>query len=370
MARKSHEFDPLVETARGFRFPPDRAMRSGFLVQHSIISGGARAVKRCVPFLILLTTLLVATVVACASPAVAPVQTPAPATATLAPSTAVPADFPVTLTDDLGRKVTVLALPQRIVSLAPSNTETLFAVGAGDQVVGVTEYCNYPPEAQTREIVGGFSAKTISVEKVVSLEPDLVFSVGELQRPVINALDQIGVPVFALDPGNFQEVYESIEIVGQLTGHETEAAEVVADMKARMTAVTEKIRAIPEDERPTVFYEVWHEPLMTAGPATFIGQLIELAGGENIFADVNEEYPQVSAETVIQRAPDVILGPDSHGEELTAEKIKKRPGWEDIDAVQEGRIYLVDGDIVSRSGPRLVDALETIARDLQPDLFQ
>lgn len=318
----------------------------------------------------LLTTLLVATMAACAPPAAAPAQTPAPPTGTPAPPTAMPADFPVTRTDDMGREITVSALPQRVISLAPSNTEILFAVGAGDQVVGVTEFCNYPPEAQTRETVGGLSAKTISIEKIVSLEPDLVFSVGELQRSVIEALDQAGIPVFALDPEGIDGVYKNIEMVGRLTGHEAEAANVVTEMKDRIAAVTEKTQAIPEDERPAVFYEVWHEPLMTAGPTTFIGKLIELAGGENIFAGVSEEYPQVSAETIVQHDPEVILGPDSHAEELTAEKIKARPGWEDIEAVQEGRIYLVDGDMVSRPGPRLVDILEVIAQDFHPDLFR
>ncbi|MFQ5856518.1 MAG: ABC transporter substrate-binding protein [Anaerolineae bacterium] len=320
--------------------------------------------------LAMLTTLLVGTVTACVPPAAAPMFTPEPSTATLGPSTATLADFPVTLSDDLGREVTVAALPQRVISLAPSNTEILFALGAGDQVVGVTEFCNYPPEAQNREKIGGFSAKTISLEKIVSLEPDLVFSAGQPQQPVIEALEQAGIPVFALDPEGLEGVYENIETAGQLTGHEAEAAEVVAEMKDRVAAVTEKTQAIPEAERPTVFYEVWHEPLMTAGPTTFIGELIELAGGKNIFADVNEEYPQVSAETIIQRDPDVILGPDSHGEELTADKIEARPGWGDIHAVQEGRIYLVNGDIVSRPGPRLADTLEDIARALHPDLFR
>lgn len=320
--------------------------------------------------LVFLIVLLAGSVAACVAPGAASVQTSAPPTATSDLDTPPPADFPVTLTDDLGQEVTISAQPERIVSLAPSNTEILFAVGAGDQIVGVTEYCNYPPEAQEREKIGGFSAKTISVEKIVSLEPDVVFSAGAIQQPVIEALGQAGIPVFAFDPEGVEGVYENIKLAGRLTGHADEAANVVSEMKERIGAVTEKTQAIPEDERPTVFYEVWHEPLMTAGPTTFIGRLIELAGGKNIFADVIEEYPQVSAETIVQQNPDVILGPDSHGEQLTPEKIEARPGWADIAAVQAGRIYLIDGDIVSRPGPRLADALETIARDLHPDLFQ
>ena len=344
--------------------------------------------KRQILSLVLLTVLLILAIAAC-TPAAAPTPlpptdtpvppspTPVPPTATAVPPsptpvppTATPAAFPVTLTDDLGREVTVPARPQRLVSLAPSNTEILFAIGAGDQVVGVTEYDNYPPEAQTREKVGGFSAKTISIEKIVALKPDLVFSAGSIQQPVIEALEQAGIPVFALDPQGLEGVYANIEAAGRLTGHQAEAAKLIADMKARVAAVTEKTQALPEDQRPTVFYEVWHEPLMTAGPKTFIGELIALAGGRHLFADVEEDWPQVSSEEVVKRNPDVILGPDSHGDELTPEKIAARPGWKTIRAVQEGRIYLINGDIVSRPGPRLVDALEQIARALHPELFK
>lgn len=318
--------------------------------------------------LALLTALLLTVGASCAAPPATPISGAAPPDSS-APPTATLAGFPITVTDDLDREVTVNTKPQRIVSLSPSNTEILFAAGAGDQVVGVTEYCNFPPEAQERETIGGFSAKTISVEKIVFLEPDLVFSASAIQQPVIDALEQAGITTFAFDPEGVEGVYENIGAAGQLTGHETEAGEVVAEMKQRLAAVRDEVDAIPDDERPTVFYEVWHEPLMTAGPTTFIGRLIELAGGENIFADVAEEYPQISTETVIQRDPDVILGPDSHGEELTSEKIEARVGWASIQAVQDGRIYLVDGDMVSRPGPRLAVVLEDIAQDLYPDLF-
>lgn len=320
--------------------------------------------------LALLTILLIGPASAGLPLAAAPVGSPTSAITTSPLPAATSSKFPVTLTDDLGRKITVLALPKRIVTLAPSNTEILFAVGAGARVVGVTRSCNYPPEAQRRAKIGGFSAKTISVEKIVALKPDLVFSAGKMHQPVIEALEQAGIPVVAFAPKRFEGVYKNIETAGRLTGREAEAAKLVTEMKARVAAVTKKTRAISGGDRQTVFYEVWHEPLITAGPATFIGQLIELAGGKNIFADVNEDYPQVSAETVVRRNPAVILGPDSHGEELTVEKIRTRPGWGGIKAAQTGRIYLVNGDIVSRPGPRLVKALEIIARLLHPGLFR
>jgi iron complex transport system substrate-binding protein len=323
-----------------------------------------------------LAALLVAAVTACA-PAQAPTPTPTLPTsalvspeATPVPATATLALFPLTLTDDLGREVTVSALPQRIVSLAPSNTEVLFAVGAGDQVVGVTEYCNYPPEVQNLEQVGGFSAKTISVEKIVALEPDLVLSVGEIQQPVIEALEQVNITVVALDPDTFDDVYASVGLVGRLSGHEEEAAQVMVEMKDLVAFVTERIATIPQEERLRVYWEVFDEPRMTAGPSTFQGQLIELAGGINIFADVTENYPQINDEEVIERNPAVIMGADTMGDKLTIDRVAQRSGWDQVDAVQNGRIHLFDGDMVSRAGPRLVQALEAMAKALYPDKFE
>jgi iron complex transport system substrate-binding protein len=276
--------------------------------------------------------------------------------------------FPLTLTDDLGREVTVEAEPERIVSLLPSNTEILFAIGAGDQVVGVTSYCNYPEEATTREQVGGITNKSLSVETIVALEPDLVLASGS-QDEIIPTLEEAGLIVIALKPATFDDIFANIEMVGQATGHADQATVLTADLRSRVEAVSTKINTIPADSRPTVFYEVWHDPLMTAGPKTFIGQLIELAGGKSIFDEVSEDWPQVSAEVILTRNPDVILGPDSHGEELTVEKISARTGWANITAVQNEQIYILDGNAISRPGPRIVDMLEEVARDLYPDLF-
>jgi iron complex transport system substrate-binding protein len=314
----------------------------------------------------LMTTVILLTIATSCGPTPAPQPISTPAL----PPTPEPAAFPLTITDNLGRDVTVETKPQRIISLAPSNTEILFAIGAGDQVVGITTYCNYPPEAQDREQIGGFSAKTISVEKIVALEPDLVFSVGEIQRPAIEALGQVDITVVALDPNDFDEVYATIELMGRLTGHEQEAAQIVADMKARVAAVRERVATIPEEERLTVFWETYDEPLMTVGAASFTHQLIELAGGVNIFADLTETYPQVNAEEVVKRNPAVIMGADSMGDKLTTELVGQRPGWGQVQAVQDGRIHLFNGDMVSRTGPRLAQVLEEMARALYPDVFE
>jgi iron complex transport system substrate-binding protein len=312
-------------------------------------------------FSIIAVTLLTMTTACGPAPTQPPSYTPT--------STLELAAFPLTLTDDLGREVTVEARPQRIVSLAPSNTEILFAVGAGEQVVGVTTYCNYPQEAQTREQIGGFSVETISVETIIALEPDLVLSAGRIHETVSDALERAGITVYAVGAETFDQVYASIEAIGQITGHDEEANNLVAQMKERMAAVESVVAGIPDEERPTVFWETWDDPLMTAGPTTFAGQMIEKGRGVNLFADVTKPYAEISIEEVIQRNPDVIMGPDTHGEALTADLVATRPGWETIKAVQDGRIYVFDGDITSRAGPRIVDGLEMIARALHPDRF-
>jgi len=313
----------------------------------------------------LMTTVALLTVAAACGPA----PTQPPNHPTTQPPKLELAAFPLTLTDDLGREVTVETKPRRIVSLAPSNTEILFAVGAGEQVVGVTTYCNYPQEAGDREQIGGFSAETISVEKIIVLKPDLVLPVGKLHETVIEALEQAGVTVYAVDAETFDQVYASIEDIGQMTGYNEEATDLVAQMKERVAAVESVVAEIPDGERPNVFWETWDDPLMTAGPTTFAGQMIEKGGGVNLFADVTKRYSEISIEEVIKRNPDVIMGPDTHGEALTADQIATRPGWETVKAVQDGRIYVMDGDITSRAGPRIVDGLEMIAHALHPDRF-
>ncbi|MBN1449458.1 MAG: cobalamin-binding protein [Anaerolineales bacterium] len=278
--------------------------------------------------------------------------------------------WPMTLTDGLDREITLEKAPERIISLSPSNTEVIFAAGAGNLVVGDTEYCDYPEEAKAITKVGGFSATTISVETIVSLNPDLVFAGDADHQTVIDALEAAGVTVYSVKANTFEDVYANLALIGKLTGNEAVAAQVVDGMKARIAAVEEKVATVPPEERPTVFWEIWDEPLMTSGPNTFSAQLIEIAGGVNIFPDLTEDYPQISVEEVVSRNPDVIMGPDTHGDKLIAEQLAARPGWEEITAVKDGRIYLIDGNTSSRPGPRLADALEVIAASLYPDLFE
>ncbi len=316
--------------------------------------------KKNIPFTLLLIALLFLTACGQAVPASSPASDAADAPASTA-------DFPVTLTDDQNRSVTLETKPQRIVSLLPSNTEILFAVGAGDQVVGVTSYCNYPKEAASREQVGGITNKSISIEAIVALEPDLILA-SDSHDQIVPLLEEAGLTVMVLNPATFDDIFDNVELVGRATGHAQQAETLTNELRQRLKTVESRVESAAD--RPTVFYEVWYDPLMTAGPNTFIGQLITLAGGENIFANVEEDWPQVSAEVVIERNPEVILGPTSHAEALTIDKINARASWEGISAIQNERIHMLDGDAVSRPGPRIVDMLEETARYLHPDLFE
>lgn len=273
--------------------------------------------------------------------------------------------YPLTLTDSVGRQVTLDAPPQRIVSLAPAHTEILWAIGAGDQQVGRTEFCNYPPEVASIEVVGQYTPDTISVEKIVELDADLV--VGDsLHQEMAATFESLGIPFFVLVPLELRGLYADILKLGLLTDHVTEAAQVVVDMEARVSAVVFKLaEEVPAAERKTFFYEVWNDPLMTAGPSTFLSEIVTTAGGVNIFADLTDAYPTVSAEAVIERNPDVIVG----GSFIDPEGIAAREGWDAITAVAENAIYPLNDDIMQRPGPRMAEAVELVAQALYPDVF-
>lgn len=280
-----------------------------------------------------------------------------------------PEPYPQTHTDVLGRVVTIESRPEAIVSLAPSVTEILFAVGAGSQVIGRTEYDNFPAEVESLPTIGGFTSDSISIETILELEPDLVVGGASGQVEVAEALEETGITVFVVEPESVNDILGTIQTLGDITGHPVEAEALLAELISRIAAVTDVVGDIPADERVTLFYEVWHEPLMTATGSTFTGEVIQLAGGVNIFGELEESYPTISAEQIVELNPDAIVGPSSHSDQLSVELIAERPGWENLTAVQEASVYIVDGDIVSRPGPRVVDALELIAAAIYPELF-
>jgi len=296
-------------------------------------------------FVLLTLTLLLS--------ACAPAQTPAPA---------------ASFTDGLGRAVTLPKTPQRIISLAPSNTEILFAVGAGAQVIGRDDFSDYPESAKALPSMGGLG--NYNNEQMVALKPDLVL-LAEINTPEqVKTLESLGLTVYYLNnPKTLEEMYGNLEIVAQLTGHATETATLIQSLKARVAAVDAKIA--PLSSRLSVFYELDStDPAKpwTAGKGTFITLLLDRAGGTNIAADL-DQYPQMSLEQIVAADPAfIILGDSMWG--VTVESVGQRPGWENLSAVKNGKVFPFDDNTISRPGPRLVDGLEALAKLLRPELFK
>lgn len=303
---------------------------------------------------LLFITLLMILLAACV-PQAAPLLTPTPAT--------------LNVTDGLGRNLSLNGPAQHVVSLAPSNTEILFAIGAGNQVVGRDQLSDFPEAAKKATDIGS-TFDALNTEKIVSLKPDLVLA-AEINTPEqVKQLEDLGLTVYYLkNPTTLEGMYKNLEIVAQLTGHEQEAVTLTESLKKRVAAVDEKIA--PISSRPSVFYELdGTDPAKpyTAGKGTFITQLIERAGGHNIAADI-DGYPQLSLEQVVAADPAfIILGDSAYG--VTPESIAARPGWDKLSAVKNDKVLPFDDNLVSRPGPRLVDALEQLARLMRPDLFK
>jgi iron complex transport system substrate-binding protein len=274
----------------------------------------------------------------------------------------------VSAADALGRRVILAAPARRIVSLSPEATETLFAVGAGKLMAGDTSYCDYPPEALDLPKVGGFSADTISVEKIVALRPDLVVTAGALQQGVEAALVKLGIPLFAYLPKSFAAIEEEMRGLGILAGTGERGVAAASALRATLARVRALTASLAASRRPAVFWEVYGEPLMTCGADSFPHQVIELAGGRDIFSDIPGPWPVVSSEEVLRRAPQIILSPDDMGDKLDQVKLASRPGWAAMPAVRDGKIFLLPADLVSRASPRIADGVLAALKALHPEL--
>ncbi len=287
--------------------------------------------------------------------------------ASCAPAGASPKQSAIQITDQLGRVVKLDKVPQRIVSLAPSNTEILFALGLGDKVVGVTTYCDYPPEAKEKPKIGGFS--TPDIEKIVVAAPDLVVAASIHAKTVIPQLESRGLKVLVLAPKTVDDVVQAIDLAGDATGTQASADKLVANMQSRIKRVAGLVAALPSDARPRVFYVVWQDPLMTVGADTLQGQLIEMAGGKNIFGELSG-YPTVDLEAVLQRQPQVIIAGVGHGsgQDALLQWARSEPRLKDTEARQQGKVLEIDANIISRAGPRIADGLEEMLRLVHPDL--
>ncbi len=276
--------------------------------------------------------------------------------------------FPMQITDDLGRLVTIKEAPQRIVSLAPAITETLFALGLGDKLVGVTNYCDYPAEAKTKPKVGGFS--TPSAELVVAAKPDLVLAT-KINESYVPQLEQAGLTVVTIESLNLPQVLENIQLIGQVTGASEAANNLTADMQKRIDSITTKVSRLPDEQKPAVYFEIWPDPITTGGSKSFVNSLITMAGGKNIAGDVEQDWVNLSPEMVLARDPKVAIL-CHHGSSLqTVEEFKSRKGWGQVSAIKNNRIGLVsDENTVVRTGPRVIEGFEYIAKLIHPDLIK
>ncbi|MEE8470854.1 MAG: ABC transporter substrate-binding protein [Dehalococcoidia bacterium] len=292
--------------------------------------------------ILLLVLALIAAVSACAQPA------------------------PGAVVDNQGREIHLQSIPVRIVSHVPSITETLFALGLGDRVVGVSDHGDFPEEAANKPKVGGYF--TPSIEKIVALNPDLVLTDGHPAD--IAQLDGLGIPYIVLEPEDIDELLSNIELLGAITGSEKSASELRSDMEEHIDAVVSMVKDAP---RPRVFYildatdptKPW-----TAGPGSFVDDLLSLAGGENVAGEAQGPWIQFSLEELVASDPEIILVDSMHGTAvMSLEQMKEHDAWREITAVKEDRIGLIDGDLVNRHGPRIVQGLEEMARIIHPELF-
>jgi iron complex transport system substrate-binding protein len=277
--------------------------------------------------------------------------------------------FPLTITDDAGISATFSASPRRIVSLNPGLTEITFALGAGDRLVGVDTYSDYPPAASAvQPRLTTYPAP--SIETIVGLQPDVVLSLAERDDDLAQIRRQ-GIPVLKLFPKDFDATVQTIATLGRLYGASDVAAMLGADMLARRDAV---VAAVADAPRPRVYEELdasTPDKPFVAGPNGFYGQLLDLAGGANIFGDLPADAGQVGAESILERDPEIIILTDSDlpFNPQTPEMVAARPGWQTVTAVQNGAIYAVPAALYSTPGPRLVQGLEELARLLHPDRF-
>jgi iron complex transport system substrate-binding protein len=281
----------------------------------------------------------------------------------------------VTVVDDSGTEIGLDAYPETIISLAPSITEIIYAINAGDLVVGVTDFDNYPLDfaalIQEGEMTSVGSFNNPNLEVIASLDPDLILATGGVLGETITTLRDMGYIVVVLDPTTVDEVIDNIELAGKITNKNDEALTIINDITSRINAV-EAIVATA-DSIPTVYYEVWYDPtsLWTAGALAWQHELIEISGGVNLFEDQDLEYFLSSAEAVIERNPDIMIVPEEHGVNFwgSFDDIKDRPGWESIHALQNDKIYDIDSDLLARAGPRIAETIETLAAVFHPELF-
>ena len=294
----------------------------------------------------------------------------APQTRDMLPQPSGAISFPLEITDQAGKVVRIEKEPEKIVSLAPSNTEIVYALELQDKLVGVTTYCDYPEAAQQKAKIGGFI--NVDIEKVVAMEPDLVLAANVHTNEITPGLERLGITVLTIDPKTIDDVLLAIDLVGIALGHREAAASVTAEMDNHIKAVTSKTAELSDAQRMRVLYIVWHDPLMTVTSTTLIHEMITKAGGINIAADLGGDYPTISLEAVLIADPQVIIAGSSHGsgQDTPFQVALTEPRLAGVEARLQDRIYEIDADLTSRAGPRIVQGLEKLAEFIHPELFE
>ncbi|MDD4751811.1 MAG: cobalamin-binding protein [Desulfitobacteriaceae bacterium] len=264
-------------------------------------------------------------------------------------------------TDSSGREVMIEKAPENIISLSPATTEILFSLGLGEKIVGNTDYCDYPEEAKQVDKIGGF--ENPNLELIIEKEPDIVFTAAGLQEEITDKLEEVGIAVVCLDAETIEQVMDNIILTGTITGTDKKAGEIVRDMQERLDSVKAKVEGQPV---PNVFFEVWDDPLMTAGKGSFIDSLITLAGGKNIASDLNEEFANYSLEQLLLADPEYyLLNNHAH----SPAEVKERNGYQEMSAIKNNRVYSIEDDLVTLPGPRIIEGLEEIAKLIHPEAF-
>ncbi|UOR10870.1 ABC transporter substrate-binding protein [Halobacillus amylolyticus] len=276
--------------------------------------------------------------------------------------------YPLTVEDSTGNEVVLEEDPERIVSLIPSNTEIVFALGAGEEVVGVSDNDNYPEQVNEIDKVGGMQ---INTEKVLSLKPDLVLAHGSSAHNFQAAIDQIrnaGIPVYVVkNASDFKGVYETIQSVGKLVDEQEKAESIVTGMKEKLKGIKEKASDIKDPK--SVFVEVSPAPeIYTTGTGTFMNQMLQAINAENAAAG-QEGWVKMNEEAIINLQPDVIITTYGYYTEKPVEKVLSREGWEEVPAIEKKQVYDVHSDLVTRAGPRLIEGVERLAEAVYPETF-
>jgi len=270
----------------------------------------------------------------------------------------------LSVVDQTGRTLALPGPPRRIVSLVPSVTEVLYAIGAQGTLVGVTDFCDYPPEARRKPHVGDMLSPNL--ETLVTLKPDLVVATRSGNREeTFDQLKRLGIPIYLVDPVTVDDVLRLVSDLGDLTGHRERAVLVDRDLERRIAAVQDRVKGRPQ---PRVLYVLWPEPLIVPGRGALVSELIALAGGASVTADQGQGYPRMSLEAAVGRAPEVIVLA-RHGSRIGSAGREQWLRLESMPAIRSGRLYIADGDLMHRYGPRLVVGLEKLARMIHPEAF-